>query len=100
MCDRMVSTFVGHPQATRTRTDHACTRKPEEVYTDEIKDLWSANDQMVKALTTLTEGVHDKKLKQHFTVSLFGIGTPAQGRRRRSREGALQVDGRLVQGSA
>ena len=46
----------------------------KEVYTDEIKDLWSANDQMVKALTTLTEGVHDKKLKQHFTDSLTGIG--------------------------
>ena len=46
----------------------------KEVYTDEIKDLWSANDQMIKALTTLNEGVHDKKLKQHFSESLAGIG--------------------------
>ena len=46
----------------------------KEVYTDEIKDLWSANDQMVKALTTLNEGVHDPKLKQHFVESLAGIG--------------------------
>jgi len=45
----------------------------KEVYTDEIKDLWSANDQMVKALTTLNEGVHDAKLKKHFTESLAGI---------------------------
>jgi ferritin-like metal-binding protein YciE len=45
----------------------------KEVYTDEIKDLWSANDQMVKALTTLSEGVHDPKLKSHFTESLAGI---------------------------
>ena len=45
----------------------------KEVYTDEIKDLWSANDQMIKALTTLNEGVHDAKLKQHFTESLAGI---------------------------
>ena len=45
----------------------------KEVYTDEIKDLWSANDQMIKALTTLNEGVHDKKLKDHFTTSLEGI---------------------------
>ena len=46
----------------------------KEVYTDEIKDLWSANDQMVKALTTLNQGVHDTKLKAHLTESLAGIG--------------------------
>ena len=46
----------------------------KEVYTDEIKDLWSANDQMVKTLSTLNEGVHDPKLKQHFSESLAGIG--------------------------
>jgi ferritin-like metal-binding protein YciE len=46
----------------------------KEVYTDEIKDLWSANDQMVKALTTLTGGVHDAKLKKHLTESVAGIG--------------------------
>ena len=47
----------------------------KEVYTDEIKDLWSANDQMVKALTTLNEGVHDAKLKTHFSEALSGIQT-------------------------
>ena len=46
----------------------------KEVYTDEIKDLWSANDQMIRALTTLSEGVHDPKLKKHLTESLTGIG--------------------------
>ncbi len=46
----------------------------KEVYTDEIKDLWSANDQMIKALTKLNEGVHDAKLKKHLTESLAGIG--------------------------
>jgi ferritin-like metal-binding protein YciE len=45
-----------------------------EVYTDEIKDLWSANDQMIKALTTLSSGVHDVKLKKHFEEALAGIG--------------------------
>jgi hypothetical protein len=45
----------------------------KEVYCDEIKDLWSANDQMVKALTTLNEGVHHKKLKTHFSDALKGI---------------------------
>ena len=45
----------------------------KEVYTDEIKDLWSANDQMLKALGQLTEGVHDAKLKQHLTQAATGI---------------------------
>ena len=46
----------------------------KEVYTDEIKDLWSANDQMVRALKTLNEGVHDSKLKKFLTSSIEGIG--------------------------
>ena len=45
----------------------------KEVYTDEIKDLWSANDQMIRVLTTLTEGVHDAKLRKHLTESVGGI---------------------------
>ena len=45
----------------------------KEVYTDEIKDLWSANDQMIRAVTTLTEGAHDSKLKKHLTSSVEGI---------------------------
>ncbi len=45
----------------------------KEVYTDEIKDLWSANDQMLKALAPLTEGVHDAKLKAHLTEAASGI---------------------------
>lgn len=46
----------------------------KEVYTDEIKDLWSANDQMTRALTTLNEGVQDAKLKKHLSGSISGIG--------------------------
>ncbi len=45
----------------------------KEVYTDEIKDLWSANDQMIRAVKTLTEGAHDAKLKKHLTTSIDGI---------------------------
>ena len=45
----------------------------KEVYTDEIKDLWSANDQMIKVVKTLTEGAHDAKLKKHLTTSVDGI---------------------------
>ncbi len=46
----------------------------KDVYTDEIKDLWSANEQMIKVLNTLVEGVHDTKLKSHMTESIAGIG--------------------------
>lgn len=45
----------------------------KEVYTDELKDLWSANDQMTKAIKTLSEKVHDKKLKELFEGSHAGI---------------------------
>ena len=45
----------------------------KEVYTDEIKDLWSANEQMIKVLNTLVGGVHDTKLKTHMTESVSGI---------------------------
>ncbi len=45
----------------------------KEVYIDEMKDLWSANDQMTKAIRTLSEKVHDKKLKELFEGSHAGI---------------------------
>ncbi len=45
----------------------------KEVYVDELKDLWSANDQMTKVIKTLSEKVHDKKLKELFEGSHAGI---------------------------
>lgn len=45
----------------------------KDVYADELKDLWSANDQMTKALKTMTAKVHDPKLKQTFESSVTGI---------------------------
>jgi ferritin-like metal-binding protein YciE len=45
----------------------------KEIYLDEMKDLWSANDQMSKAIKTLSEHVEDKKLKQMLEGSLTGI---------------------------
>ncbi len=45
----------------------------KEVYTDELKDLWSANNQMTQALRKLVSGVHDKKLKELFEGSFAGI---------------------------
>ena len=45
----------------------------KEVYTDELKDLWSANDQMVKVMRTLSENAHDAKLKSMLDESVSGI---------------------------
>ncbi|MBE7209936.1 MAG: DUF892 family protein [Gluconacetobacter diazotrophicus] len=45
----------------------------QDVYTDELKDLWSANDQMTKAIRTLSGKVHDQKLKELFEGSFAGI---------------------------
>jgi len=43
------------------------------VYADEIKDLWSANDQMMKVVKVMSEKAHDPKLKQALEKSLSGI---------------------------
>ncbi len=45
----------------------------KEIYVDEMKDLWSANDQMTKAIKTLADHVGDKKLKQMLEQSVSGI---------------------------
>jgi len=45
----------------------------KEVYVDEMKDLWSANDQMTKAIKVLADHVGDKKLKQMLEESVSGI---------------------------
>ena len=46
----------------------------KETYADEMKDLWSANDQMTQAIKTLASKAHDPKLKQMFEASVTGIG--------------------------
>ncbi len=45
----------------------------KEVYADEMKDLWSANDQMTRAVTTMAGKAHDPKLKQTLEESVAGI---------------------------
>ena len=49
------------------------TETLKDVYADEIKDLWSANAQMSKALTTLSGEAHDPKLKKYLADSIKGI---------------------------
>lgn len=44
-----------------------------EIYTDELKDLWSANDQMKKVLKKITSKASDKALKDMLTKSQEGI---------------------------
>ena len=50
----------------------------KEVYADEMKDLWSANDQMTRAVKTLSEQVHDPKLKDLMVSSVKGITDHAE----------------------
>ena len=45
----------------------------QELYTDELKDLWSANDQMASALKKIAEHATDAKLKQVLKKSQDGI---------------------------
>ena len=46
----------------------------DEIYTDELKDLWSANDQMNRVLKKITSKASDAKLKEMLTKSHDGIG--------------------------
>jgi ferritin-like metal-binding protein YciE len=45
----------------------------KEIYTDELKDLWSANDQMKKVLKKITSKASDAALKEMLTNSQDGI---------------------------
>ena len=45
----------------------------EELYTDELKDLWSANDQMNRVVKKLTPKASDAKLKEMLQKSHDGI---------------------------
>jgi ferritin-like metal-binding protein YciE len=45
----------------------------KDVYVDELKDLWSANDQMLKVLKKITTKASDADLKDMLTKSHEGI---------------------------
>ncbi|MGU3594188.1 ferritin-like domain-containing protein, partial [Methylobacterium brachiatum] len=45
----------------------------QEVYLEEMKDLWSANDQMTRAVRDLSGHASDPKLKQMLEHSVGGI---------------------------
>ena len=45
----------------------------KDIYTDELKDLWSANDQMQRVLKKITSKASDAALKDMLTNSQAGI---------------------------
>ncbi len=45
----------------------------EELYADELKDLWSSNDQMARALKKITPKATDAKLKTMLSEAQEGI---------------------------
>ncbi|MCK8455552.1 ferritin-like domain-containing protein [Sphingomonas faeni] len=45
----------------------------KDIYTDELKDLWSANDQMKKVLKKIAAKASDEALKTMLTKSQAGI---------------------------
>lgn len=45
----------------------------KDIYTDELKDLWSANDQMAKVVKVMGQKAYDKKLKATLSKSVEGI---------------------------
>ncbi len=46
----------------------------KDVYIDEMRDLWSANDQMQQVMQSLSDKASDIKLKEMLTKSVTGIG--------------------------
>ncbi|MFN3819013.1 ferritin-like domain-containing protein [Blastomonas sp.] len=49
-----------------------------DLYTGELQDLWSANDQMAKAVKKMTPKVSDSKLKDMLAKSQEGIAAHTQ----------------------
>ena len=45
----------------------------KDIYTDEMKDLWSANEQMRKAVKAMSAKAHDSDLKDSLDESVKGI---------------------------
>jgi len=46
----------------------------KDVYIEEMRDLWSANDQMQRVMQSLSDKASDSKLKEMLARSVDGIG--------------------------
>jgi ferritin-like metal-binding protein YciE len=53
----------------------------KDVYADEMKDLWSANDQMTTAVSAMAEKAYDPQLKQTLEASVKHHYCPVDGER-------------------
>jgi ferritin-like metal-binding protein YciE len=63
--------FLPHTPTENTQMAHSETLK--DIYTDEMRDLWSANDQMTKAVKVMSAKAHDPSLKQALDASIQDI---------------------------
>jgi ferritin-like metal-binding protein YciE len=46
----------------------------KDIYIEELRDLWSANDQMQRVMQSLSDEASDSKLKEMLAQSVSGIG--------------------------
>ena len=51
----------------------AAAESLKELYAEEMKDLWSANDQMVRAVQAMAAKAHDPQLRTTLGESVTGI---------------------------
>jgi ferritin-like metal-binding protein YciE len=49
------------------------TETLSDLYADELRDLWSANDQMTKVVGAMVDKAHDPELKESLRQSVTGI---------------------------
>jgi ferritin-like metal-binding protein YciE len=67
------STLAVFEPTNRRRSMMTAATSLREVYADEIRDLWSANDQMAKVVQVMAEKAHDAELKKALQNSIVGI---------------------------
>jgi ferritin-like metal-binding protein YciE len=68
----------------RAKETHMTSSNPtnlKELYIAEIRDLWSANDQMQQVIQTFAQQATDQRLKQLFERSVSGINEHTQALR-------------------
>src|SRR5207249_106313 len=62
------------PSTNRRRSSMSSADSLKDVYIEELRDLWSANDQMQRVMQSLSEKASDSKLKEMLAQSVGGIG--------------------------
>jgi len=70
----------------------AKTQTLTDIYATELKDLWSANEQMAKAVKVMGEKAHDPKLKQTLEKSVTSIERHAETLKMLLKESGLKEE--------